>query len=121
MSHAKEIDSLLDLMQEESTLSQAVSIANASDYQHNQINNQGPGGPDESQQRTFMSHVPPPPGHQFRGNNKPGGGGGRGGIGSGFGNAEPSSPGWPSGRPDMPQIKAINVKCEKNHMKVLSY
>ncbi|KAI1285943.1 hypothetical protein HDE_11339 [Halotydeus destructor] len=25
---------------------------------------------------------------------------------------------WPQGRGDMPQIKAINVKCEKNHMKV---
>ncbi|XP_022241106.1 uncharacterized protein LOC106459025, partial [Limulus polyphemus] len=25
---------------------------------------------------------------------------------------------WPAGRSDMPQIKALNVKCEKNHMKV---
>ena len=25
---------------------------------------------------------------------------------------------WPLGRPDLPQIKVINVKCEKNHMKV---
>lgn len=25
---------------------------------------------------------------------------------------------WPGGRPDMAQIKALNVKCEKNHMKV---
>ncbi|XP_022245897.1 uncharacterized protein LOC106462816 [Limulus polyphemus] len=25
---------------------------------------------------------------------------------------------WPTGRPDMPQIKNLNVKCEKNHMKV---
>jgi len=25
---------------------------------------------------------------------------------------------WPLGRPDMPQIKSLNVKCEKNHMKV---
>lgn len=25
---------------------------------------------------------------------------------------------WPQGRGDMPQIKGLNVKCEKNHMKV---
>ena len=25
---------------------------------------------------------------------------------------------WPQGRADMPQIKNLNVKCEKNHMKV---
>lgn len=25
---------------------------------------------------------------------------------------------WPQGRSDMPQIKNLNVKCEKNHMKV---
>ena len=25
---------------------------------------------------------------------------------------------WPQGRSDMPQIKSLNVKCEKNHMKV---
>ena len=25
---------------------------------------------------------------------------------------------WPQGRGDMPQIKSLNVKCEKNHMKV---
>ncbi|XP_023221838.1 uncharacterized protein LOC111623483 [Centruroides sculpturatus] len=25
---------------------------------------------------------------------------------------------WPAGRPDMPQVKGLNVKCEKNHMKV---
>ncbi|RWS11053.1 Cuticlin-1-like protein [Dinothrombium tinctorium] len=25
---------------------------------------------------------------------------------------------WPIGRPDVPTIKALNVKCEKNHMKV---
>ncbi|KAM7305592.1 uncharacterized protein LOC8036808 [Ixodes scapularis] len=32
----------------------------------------------------------------------------------------PQDPGdpWPLGRPDMPQIKSLNVKCEKNHMKV---
>ncbi|XP_064457096.1 uncharacterized protein LOC135367932 [Ornithodoros turicata] len=33
------------------------------------------------------------------------------------GQQEPGDP-WPLGRPDMPQIKSLNVKCEKNHMKV---
>ena len=34
-------------------------------------------------------------------------------------NADPEeNAAWPLGRPDMPQIKSLNVKCEKNHMKV---
>ncbi|XP_022242558.1 uncharacterized protein LOC111085937 [Limulus polyphemus] len=56
------------------------------------------------------------------------GGPGPGSVGSGPGNHHAGSPGtypevgphdlWPAGRPDMPQINALNVKCEKNHMKV---
>lgn len=47
------------------------------------------------------------------------------GGGSGYGPGPASVPDigdlhdiWPAGRPDMPQIKNLNVKCEKNHMKV---
>ncbi|XP_050050588.2 uncharacterized protein [Dermacentor andersoni] len=105
---AKEIDKAQDLQQEETA--------------HIPAEHRGGGGyepPEPPQQRPHheasaghVAAVPVIPIHDHHGDHH-----GDHHAVAAVGPQDPGDP-WPLGRPDMPQIKSLNVKCEKNHMKV---